>query len=262
VGVIDLHCHLLPGLDDGPATIDESVALARRLAHDGVETVVATPHVSPDYPTAAAAIAAGVADVRAALSGAGVELEVLAGAEISFSMLSELDPGQVAELVLGDGDTLLLESPYNAAAPFLEAAIFEVQLKGFRVLLAHPERSPPFQDSPDRVGALVERGALCCVNGGSMRGRFGKRVHQTALQLFRRGLVHAVASDAHDLRTRPPGLRDAFAALEHDLPGIAAQEAWFTRDAPAALLSGDPLPSAPAPPAARRPRRLLKRLRD
>lgn len=259
--MIDVHCHLLPGLDDGPETMEDSVALAERLALDGVETVVATPHVSPDYPTAAAAIDAGVADVRAALSRSGVRLAVLAGAEISFSTLSELDRGRLEELVLGDGDTLLLESPYNAAAPFLEAAIFDVQLMGFRVLLAHPERSPPFQHSPDRVASLVERGALCCLNAGSMRGRFGKRVHQTAVELFARGLVHAVASDAHDLRTRPPGVRDAFAALDRDLPGIEAQAAWYTRDAPAALLSGDPLPTAPAPPGVRRSRRLLKRLR-
>ena len=259
--MIDIHCPLLPGVDDGPATMEDSVALAERLTMDGVETVVATPHVSPEYPTGAAAIGAGVTAVRAALSRSGVALAVLPGAEISFLVLSELDRDRLTELVIGDGDTLLLESPYNAAAPFLEAAIFEVQLLGFRVLLAHPERSPPFQESPERLAALVGRGALCCVNAGSMRGRFGKRPHQTVLELFRRGLVHAVASDAHDLRRRPPGLRDAFVALDRDLPGIRAHASWYTREAPAAMLSGDPLPARPAPVAGRRSRRLLPRLR-
>jgi protein-tyrosine phosphatase len=241
--------------------MEDSIALAERLALDGVETVVATPHVSPDYPTSAAAVAAGVADVRSALSRAGVPLSVLPGAEISFSMVTGLDRDRLEELALGGGDTVLLESPYNAAAPFLEAAIFDVQLMGFRVLLAHPERSPPFQESPDRLASLVERGALCCVNAGSMRGRFGKRVHQTVLELFGRGLVHAVASDAHDLRTRPPGVRDAFAALESDLPGIREQASWYTREAPAALVSGAPLPPAPPPPKVPGSRRLLRRLR-
>jgi protein-tyrosine phosphatase len=259
--VIDIHCHLLPGVDDGPATMEDSIALAERLALDGVETVVATPHVSPAYPTSAAAIAAGVAEVRAALTRAGVSLTVRPGAEISFSLLSELDPDRLGELALGGGDTLLLESPYNAAAPFLESAIFEVQLLGFRVLLAHPERSPHFQESPDRVAALAGRGVLCCVNAGSMRGRFGKTPHRTALELFRRGLVHAVATDAHDLRSRPPALRDAFVAFDGDLPGILAQVDWYTRDAPAALLSRAPLPPAPAVLGSRKGGGLLRRLR-
>jgi protein-tyrosine phosphatase len=259
--VIDVHCHVLPGLDDGPAAMEDSLALAERMVLDGVDTVVATPHVSPDYPTGAGAIAAGVADLRAALSETGVPLTVRAGAEISFAMLAELDRARLGELTLAGADTLLLESPYNAAAPFLERAIFDVQLLGFRVLLAHPERSPPFQEHPERVASLVERGALCCVNAGSMRGRFGKLAHRTTVELFGRGLVHAVASDAHDLRTRPPGLRDAFAELEHDLPGIRRHAGWYARDAPAALLSGDPLPPRPAPVAARRSRRLLPRLR-
>lgn len=241
--------------------MDDSLALAERMVLEGVDTVVATPHVNPDYPTAAGAIAAGVADLRDALSDAGIPLTVRAGAEISFSMLADLEGGRLGELALAGGDTLLLESPYNAAAPFLERAIFDVQLLGFRVLLAHPERSPPFQAHPERVASLVERGALCCVNAGSMRGRFGKLVHRTTLELFGRGLVHAVASDAHDLRTRPPGMRDAFAEFERDLPGIRRHAGWYTREAPAALLSGDPLPPRPAPLAARKSRRLLPRLR-
>jgi protein-tyrosine phosphatase len=259
--VIDLHCHLLPGLDDGPETMEDSLALAGRLASDGVETVVATPHVSPEYHTSPEAIAAGVADVGSALAGAGIPLRVAAGAEVSFSVLSELEPGRLGEFALAGGDTLLLESPYNAAAPFLETAIFEVQVQGFRVLLAHPERSPPFQADPGRVAALVEGGTLCCVNAGSMRGRFGKSVHRTVIELFERGLVHAVASDAHDLRTRPPGVRDAFAKLEEDLPGVRGQERWLTRDAPAALLAAEPLPPRPALPVRRRSRGLLGRLR-
>jgi protein-tyrosine phosphatase len=259
--VIDLHCHLLPGLDDGPATMEESIALAERLVAEGVETVVATPHVSPDYPTSAAAMAAGVAEVRAALSTAGVPLSVAPGAEISFSMLGELSPDELRSLALGGADALLLESPYNAAAPFLEEAVFDVQVTGFRAVLAHPERSPVFQGQPDRVATLVERGALCCVNAGSLSGRFGTRVRATGLELFRRGLVHAVASDAHDLAGRPPTLRDAFPDLEADLPGIAAQARWYAREVPAALLAGEPLPPRPPTPSPRRLGGLLGRLR-
>jgi protein-tyrosine phosphatase len=260
--VIDLHCHLIPGVDDGPASMNESIALAERLVAEGVETVVATPHVSPDYPTSAEMMVAGVADVRAALAAAAVPLSVEHGAEISFAILSGLGRDELRRLTLGGGDVLLLESPYNAAAPFLEEAIFDVQVMGFRTMLAHPERSPVFQEQPDRVATLVERGALCCVNGGSLGGRFGERVRTTAVELFRRGLVHAVASDAHDLRGRPPLLRAVFAGLEGDLPGIGPQVGWYTRKVPAALLAGEPLPPRPATPSPpRRLRGLIARLR-
>jgi protein-tyrosine phosphatase len=261
--VIDLHCHILPGLDDGAAGLDDSLALAEACVREGIETVAATPHLSPDYPTAPEAVAAGVAEVRAALGRAGIPLALVGGAEISFSSLAALDTEALRRLTLGGADTLLLESPYGAGGPYLEEAVFDLQVRGFRVLLAHPERSPPFQEHPERVAALVDRGALCCVNAGSMRGRFGKRALRTTIELFRRGVVHNVASDAHDLRTRPPGLRSGLAALERELPGLRRQAAWYTRDVPAALLEGGPLPTRPQAQVGRRSRwrLLLRRVR-
>lgn len=258
--MIDLHSHILPGLDDGAAGLEDSLALAEAYVREGIETVAATPHLSPDYPTPPEAICRAVAELRAALERAGIPLAVVGGAEIAFPSLPGLATEALRGLTLGGADTLLLESPYGAGEALLEEAVFDLQVRGFRVLLAHPERSPSFQERPERLAALVERGTLCSVNAGSMRGRFGKRVRRTAVELFRRGLVHDVASDAHDVRTRPPGLRSGFEALERELPGLRRQAAWYTREVPAALLEGVALPPRPQATVQRRsPLRLLRR---
>jgi protein-tyrosine phosphatase len=117
-----------------------------------------------------------------------------------------------------------------------------------------------FEDDRDRLARLVERGVLCSINAGSMAGQFGKRVRGFTADLFRAGLVHNVASDAHDDRVRRAELMWGFRDLEGDLPGIADQAEWFTDTAPAAILSGQELPARPAPPrAARRPWQRVRR---
>lgn len=260
--MIDLHCHILPGIDDGAAALEDSLALAEAFVREGIETVAATPHLSPDYPTPPETIPRAVAEVREAIDRAGIPLAVVGGAEIAFPSLPGLATEALRGLTLGGADTLLLESPYGAGGALLEEAVFDLQVRGFRVLLAHPERSPPFQERPERLAALVEHGALCSVNAGSMRGRFGERVRRTAIELFSKGLVHDVASDAHDVRTRAPGLLSGFEALERELPGLTDQAPWYTREVPAALLEGVALPPRPEAIPRRRSRlRLLRRQR-
>ena len=118
-------------------------------------------------------------------------------------------------------------------------------------MLAHPERSPAFLPEPARIANLVDAGVLCSITAGSMMGRFGKRVRRFTLDLLRSGLVHNVASDAHDLDRRPPGLLAGFAAVEGELPVVAAAADWFAGEAAAAILAGEPLPGSP-PTAVRR----------
>jgi protein-tyrosine phosphatase len=255
--VIDLHCHILPGLDDGPPDLDRSVALARLAAADGTRTIVATPHVREDYPFAVEEIAKRTDQVNQRLAADGVPLTVRAGAEVAISLLSELDEATLGRVCLGDGNAMLVESPYQQATDTLEDALFSLQLRGFKPVLAHPERSPSFMSSPDRLEKLVERGVLCSVTSASMAGRFGRTVQRATRTLFERGLVHDVASDAHDLRRRAPGLTAGFRLLDHDLPGLLGQIEWFTESAPAAILAGEALPERPALEPA--PRRWLRR---
>jgi protein-tyrosine phosphatase len=249
--LIDLHCHLLPGLDDGPSSIGEAVALAEAAVAGGTTVMVATPHIDSVWRVRPDQISARAAALRDALSAAGVALEVLTGAEIAISRLADLSASDLDLLRLGEGPFLLLECPLSPTAGDFDLVLTRILDRGERVVLAHPERSPLFQQEPERLVRLVEAGALCSLSAGAPSGYFGELVRRFAIDLLRADLVHDVSSDAHDARRRPPGLLDAFVAAEAELPGVSLQCDWFTRQAPAAILAGQPLPSKPAVTRAR-----------
>lgn len=242
--MIDLHCHLLPGLDDGPADLGGTLAMAKLHVRAGVTTVAATPHVSWDVPTEAAAIELRLADVRAALKAAGIALEVVRGAEVDVHQAVNLSDEQLGALSLGGGPWLLLEAPLRKGVGLAPVAR-ELLDRGHRVLIAHPERSPLLQDDPDALRSLVRAGAATQVTAGSFAGSFGRTVRDYAERMLEAGLVHSVASDAHDAFRRPPGIAEPLAAA-----GIGDLAQLLGEEAPAAILAGDPLPPPP-----RRPRR-------
>ena len=258
--MIDVHCHILPGIDDGAPDLATSVEMGRVAAADGVRTVVATPHIREDHPFDRASIPALVAEVNAALEAAGVDLEVLPGGELAVSEVLELGDDELGALSLGGAGWLLVESPYTHAADMLENNLFDLQLRGFGVILAHPERSPSLMSDPDRLARMVERGILCSVTAGSMEGRFGRTVRRATVEMLKRGLAHDVASDAHDPDGRPPELRRGFDALSGELAWLTAEQRdWMTRAVPEALLAGAAPPPAPGRPGGGRLRRMLGR---
>jgi protein-tyrosine phosphatase len=235
--------------------------LARAAAQAGIEVVVATPHIREDYPFDPAEIGVRARELEGALAEADIPLQIVEGAEVAISRVPELDEGALQGLCLGDGPYMLVESPYVHASELLENTLFELQVQGFRPVLAHPERCPSFQRDPDRLAELVERGMLCSVTSSSMRGSFGGTVKRFTALLFSRGLVHNVASDAHDAVRRSIDLRSGFVALDGELRGLGGQAAWFTAEVPAAILAGQDVRQAPRAPAlpARGWRRLLGR---
>jgi protein-tyrosine phosphatase len=258
--VIDLHSHILPGIDDGPATLDGSLDLARVAVADGTRTILATPHINTDERIDAAMVADGLAELRPALAEAGIPLEVLPGGEIAIWRLVDLDDDALRSLALGGragGDYILVESPFSPVVGDFEPLVLDLHARGHRVLLAHPERCPAFQRDPPRLTALVDAGALVQITAGSMTGGFGSTVRRFTAAMLQEGLAHVVASDAHDAVKRAPGLTAGFAALERELPGISDQQAWMTEAVPRAVLDGTPLPERPPLP---RPGGLLRRL--
>ncbi len=255
--MIDLHSHILPGIDDGPGTLEGSLELARVAVAAGTRTILATPHINTDERIDAAMVAAGLEELRPALAAAEIPLEVLPGGEIAIWRLVDLDDTALRSLALGGGPYLLVESPFSPVVGDFEPMVLDLHARGHRVLLAHPERCPAFQRDPTRLERLVTAGVLVQVTAGSMAGAFGSTVRRFTAGLLRDGLVHVVASDAHDTERRPPGLRAGFAALERDLPGLGEQAEWLTQLVPRALLDGAPLPARPPLP---RPTGLLRRL--
>jgi protein-tyrosine phosphatase len=239
--VIDLHCHVLAGIDDGPESIAGSLAIARAAADAGVRTLVATPHVNWRYRNDAATIADRVAQLRELLAAEDVNVELRAGAEVAMTEIAELEQAELARLRLGGGEWLLLEPPFSPIATALGPIVQAVQRGGSRVLLAHPERCPAFHRDPRLLGALVDEGVLTSITAGSLVGRFGGQVRRFARQLVHEELVHNVASDAHDLAERAPGL-----ASELEQAGIGALAEWLTESVPAAILDGGPVPERPS----------------
>lgn len=244
--MIDLHNHILPGLDDGPATLEEALAVARGAVAAGVRTIVATPHIDHVYDVQPEAIPAAVASLSSVLAAEGIELELKAGGEVALSRLNDLDADDRLAAQLGDGPFLMLESPYAATELDFDTHAYRLRMHGQDLLLAHPERSPLFQREPERLARLVDAGVLCSISAGSIVGDFGRRVRAFAIKLLGDGLVHNVSSDAHDDRRRPPDIRSRLERAERTLPGVAAQADWLTDGVPAAILAGAALPPRPA----------------
>jgi protein-tyrosine phosphatase len=263
--VIDLHCHILPGLDDGPSNLDFSLAMARAAVESGTQLIVATPHIRADFNVDPTEIEPRVDLFNERLQRERLPLRVLPGAEIGWATAPELDDAQLARLSLGSGKRVLLESPYGKKPVDVEGIIAGLETRGFQAVLAHPERCPLFQRDPERLRKIVAEGALCSITAGSMMGRFGATVRTFTIEMLRGGLVHDVASDAHDHLHRPPSLVEGFDDMKDDLPGIDRHTAWYTVTSPVAILAGNPLPQAPSlgvsAPASRL-RRLLGRARS
>jgi protein-tyrosine phosphatase len=239
--VIDLHCHVLAGIDDGPETIEGSLALARAAERAGVRTLVATPHVSSHYPNGPDTILQLVDELSGLLANAGIGIEVRPGAEVAMTRVAEIELTQIPRLRLGDGEWLLLEPPFAPVAPALEMIVSELQRDGNRILLAHPERCAAFHRDPRLLGSLVRGGVLTSITAGSLVGRFGNTVRRFALELMREELAHNVTSDAHDVSNRAPGLREELAEA-----GLAPLTEWLTEAVPAAILDGGEIPARPA----------------
>jgi protein-tyrosine phosphatase len=241
--VIDLHCHVISDVDDGPASIEASLALCRAAVAAGTTRIIATPHVNWRYPDVDAyTVQRGVASLNAALADASIEVDVDAGAEIALSRVEDLSDEDLALLRLGEGPYLLIECPHQGGAP---AAIDELlrrfARRGHRILLAHPERCPVFQSHPRLLPALIETGMLCCITARALTDDFGSHAGRYAWELLESGQVHAIASDAHDAVTRPPDLALALARAGLSDPQIE----HFALAAPQAIINGAPVPRPP-----------------
>jgi protein-tyrosine phosphatase len=249
--VIDLHSHLLPGIDDGVRTIAESLDLLRAAHEDGIARIAATPHVREDYPTSPAEMELRLAEVCGAAREAAIPVEVLPGGELDLEFAARLEDADLRRFGLGGTSSLLLlEFPYFGWPLQLADLVFDLQLRGFRIVLAHPERNVDVQREPERLRPFVNGGVVVQLTAASLDGRLGGAPRTAAKRLLDSRLAHLLASDAHAPDVRSVGLSGA-----RDAVGDDAVARWLTEDVPAALLAGDALPERPESPR----RRLLRR---
>ena len=240
--MIDVHFHCLPGIDDGPGSWEDAVALCRAAAEDGASTLVATPHVLRDawINEDAGARDQLILKLNTLLGGRPA---VLAGCEYAFSSdaIELLERGRTGPLTtLNRGRYLLLEFLPGPLPGTTDAILHELAMMEITPVIAHPERNRRFSADATRLERLVARGAVVQVTAGSLVGDFGDRPAEACREFLRRGLVHLVASDAHSLDRRPPRLAAARELVRREW-GLEAEAGLFEAN-PAALLRSEPLP--------------------
>ena len=209
--MIDLHTHILPGVDDGVRTEDEAVAFARVAAADGVRTIVATPHCKDGFfVNERASVLAAVERLRERLRADSVDVELLPGAEVHLcpDLVARVRDGRAPTLA-DNGRTLLLELSLSQYPMDLENVVFQLKLAGIVPVFAHPERIRYFQDDFRRYEAVVRLGSYGQLTTGSVLGQFGEEAEEFSIEALRKGLVQVIASDSHNVRGRPPVLRRA-----------------------------------------------------
>jgi protein-tyrosine phosphatase len=258
-GAVDVHCHLLPGIDDGSPDWETTLAMARLAVADGITAIVATPHWPLEGRTPGPLVRELAAETQERLRAAEIPLRVFPGheLEITTGLAEALAAGDA--LTLADSRFILLETPYFDLPVFLRDLVFRLQSQRFRPILAHPERNPRVQRDVTCLEDIVAAGCLLQINAGSVLGLFGPRPRRAAEALLARDWVQLLASDAHGAAQRPPLLAEATSAAAR-LVGPAAAGALVGATPFAIVQDLTPPPMPAAQPAGWLPG-LVSRLR-
>ena len=231
--MIDLHAHILPGLDHGPRDWDEAIEMCRIAVADGITTLAATPHVSEVFPNSSERIETAVAELRRRIAAAGVNLAVVSGGD--YHIRPNLAPQNVITLG-GNGRFFLLEFPYQVLPPRADAFIKVLIGRGLVPIVTHPERTATLQRDWRRLEPLLKEGALVQITASSLLGEFGPQATAAAQRFLKKGWVHLIASDAHWAHERAPRLSPGLAAAAKILGGKAARA--LVVENPQAVLEG------------------------
>jgi protein-tyrosine phosphatase len=228
--MIDLHCHLLPGLDDGAADLDMSRSMVKLLLADGVSTVACTPHILPGlYDNSGPAILEAIQRLRDVFGQEGIHIELVSGADnhIAPDFVADLHRGHL--LPLAGSRYVLMEPPHHVAPPKLEDLFFNVLVAGYVPVLTHPERLTWLDSRYSVIRRLVKRGVWMQVTAGSLTGNFGRNARYWAERMVEEGLVHILATDAHDDNRRAPNLGEGYLRAAQLVGEVEAQHLVGTR---------------------------------
>lgn len=245
--MIDIHCHILPGLDDGAQNMEEAIQMARIAYEDGISVIVATPHtMNGIFINKRDSVLSGVDQLQKALIEEDIDIRILPGsdAHVNHNMLELIHEG-MALTVNDNGKYLLLEFPHQLVPPNIPQLVFELKLKGITPIFTHPERNAAIQRDLNIILRLVEQGALTQITANSITGEFGPRVLKCALDMFKCQMAHIIASDAHSTNIRVPALSAAVRRAS-EITGQDFAESMVTK-IPQAIIDGDMLMDLPDP---------------
>lgn len=240
--MIDLHCHILPNLDDGPPTLDESLAMARLAVEDGIHTIVATPHtLNGVYVNRVEEVSENLAILQEALAEEHIALTLYPGADVHLcpDMLKQIESGE-AGTINHARKYIMLELPSHTIPTGAKDEIFKLKINGITPIISHPERNSVIQQDAGILHHLIAMGALGQVTAMSLVGDFGTFVKRTAENLITQRLIHIIASDAHSADGRPPVLSHAVDCAAEIL-GSDEEAGHMVTTVPAAILAGEPV---------------------
>jgi protein-tyrosine phosphatase len=236
--MIDVHSHILPAVDDGAKTIEESLAMGRIAARDGITDIVATPHaLNGTYENPRGRVLEGVAALQEAFLKADIRIRLYPGADVRLTdhLVEHVKRGDA--LTLNDtGKYVFVELPSQVIPANMAEFIFELELAGMKPIITHPERNIFIEKNPNILYDLVEKGALAQITAASLTGMFGGGAQDTARKLLKCGLVHLIATDAHSPSRRPPVLSEGVKCAAR-IVGKAAADA-MVNDTPRKILAG------------------------
>ena len=239
--MVDLHCHILFGLDDGPKLLDDSLAMAEDAIADGITHVVATPHCSSQFLFDFANVQAKRDELAEKLQG---RLKLATGCDFHLNHENLLAIRKhSAPFCINQKDYLLVEFNEFSIPPAVDQTLHELQLAGLRPVITHPERNPILRSQPDRLTQWVRLGCFAQITAGSLSGVFGPGAKEDAWSWMTRGLIHFVSSDAHNTARRPLKLRFAYDSIAQQLGEETARALLIEN--PLAAFNGDPLPYVP-----------------
>lgn len=261
--MLDLHCHMLPGIDDGAPDLDTALSMARMAVEDGIRVSACTPHIYPGmYDNDGDGIRAALAAFQSELDRRDIPLRLVQGADVHMQpdMVAGIRAGRIA--TLAGSRYLLFEPPHHVAPPRFEQSLFELQVAGFVPVITHPERLTWVGDHYGVFQRLFDAGVWMQITAGSLTGRFGKAARHWGERMLDDGMVHILATDAHDLRHRPPLLAEGRDAAARRVGPADAARMVLAR--PRAMVDDVPpqqvAPPSVAPRAKPRTRGFLKTL--
>ncbi len=207
--MIDIHAHLLPGIDDGPSDLDESLAMIEAGYRDGIRGAVCTSHVLNRLDEKMdAKLTAAFGQLLDRVREKQMRMDLWLGSELHVN--ASFNPGCKTASIAGNGKYYLLELPLNGIPNDVDDRLFQFTLQGYKPVLAHPERNSVLAQHPETVYSLVQRGVLMQMNAGSLTGQFGRGIRKRAEEMLDHNLVHFIGSDCHNPRTRPMALHKAY----------------------------------------------------
>ncbi len=213
--MIDIHCHILPNIDDGAQTLENSLEMAKTAINEGITTIIATPHhKNNQYINEKSSILEKVNDLNAVLKQENLPLNILPGQEVRIygEVLEDYNKGEI--LTLNHTKYLFIEFPSSSVPRYAERLLYDLQTEGIIPIIVHPERNKELQEKPDLLYQLVKSGALTQVTASSVVGYFGKNVKKFSEQLIEYNLTHFIASDAHNIHNRTFKMDEALDMIE------------------------------------------------